>query len=42
MRVPRADLAAAIARWPVQGAQTWDERKRRRIERAQPFSFEHA
>ena len=42
MRVPKADLAAAIARWPLQGAQTWDERKRRRIERSQPFSFEHA
>ena len=42
MRVPKAELAAAIARWPVQGPQTWDERKRRRIERAQPFSFEHA
>jgi hypothetical protein len=42
MRVPRAELAALIARWPIQGAQTWDERKRRRIERAQPLSFEHA
>jgi hypothetical protein len=42
LRVAKADLAAAIARWPVQGPQTWDERKRRRIERAQPLSFEHA
>ena len=41
-RVPKADLAHAIGRWPVQGPQTWDERKRARIERAQPFSFEHA
>ena len=41
-RVPRADLAALIARWPIQGPQTWDERKRLRIERAQPLSFEHA
>ena len=42
VRVARAELAALIARWPIQGAQTWDERKRRRIERAQPLSFEHA
>jgi len=41
-RVARADVAGLIAKWPVQGAQTWDERKRRRIERAQPLSFEHA
>ena len=42
VRVARAELAALIARWPIQGAQTWDERKRLRIERAQPLSFEHA
>jgi hypothetical protein len=41
-RVPRAEVAASIERWPVQGAQTWDERKRSRIERDQPFGFEHA
>ena len=38
----QADVAGMIAKWPVQGAQTWDERKRPRIERDQPFSFEHA
>ena len=41
-RAPRQELAAAMNRWPVQGPQTWDERKRRRIEQAQPFSLEHA
>lgn len=41
-RVPRSDLAASVSRWPVQGPQTWDERKRQRIERGQPFSVEHA
>ena len=41
-RVPRSDLAAAISRWPVQGSQTWNQRKRLRIERGQPFSLEHA
>jgi hypothetical protein len=42
MRVPKAELAALMGRWPMQGPQTWDERKRRRIERASPFSVENA
>ncbi|HEX7440978.1 MAG TPA: hypothetical protein VF319_12880 [Caldimonas sp.] len=41
-RVPKTELAALIGRWPVPGPQTWAERKRLRIERAQPFSLEHA
>ena len=41
-RLPKAELAPYLARWPIQGPQTWDERKRTRIERAQPLSFEHA
>ncbi|MDQ6680529.1 MAG: hypothetical protein M3Y67_06140 [Pseudomonadota bacterium] len=41
-RVPKAEVAALMARWPVQGPQTWEERKRCRIERAQAFSLEHA
>ena len=41
-RAPRAELATLMGRWPVQGPQTWDERKRQRIERGQPFSLEHA
>jgi len=41
-RVPKSELAPLMARWPVQGAQTWDERKRRRIVRAQPLCFEQA
>lgn len=38
MRVPRADLAALIERWPLEGPQTWEQRKWRRIERSRPFS----
>ncbi len=38
MRVPRADLAATMQRWPLTGPQTWDQRKWQRIERSQPFS----
>lgn len=41
-RVPKAELAPYVSRWPIQGPQTWEERKRMRIERAQPLSFEHA
>ena len=41
-RVPKSEVAPLMSRWPVQGAQTWNERKRLRIERAQPFSLEHA
>lgn len=38
MRVPRAELAALVERWPVQGPQTWEQRKWRRIERSRPFA----
>jgi len=41
-RVPKAQLASFLQRWPVQSPQTWDERKRMRIERALPFRAEHA
>ena len=41
-RVPKADVAPLMGRWPIQGPQTWEERKRLRIERLQPFSLEHA
>ncbi|MDE2092379.1 MAG: hypothetical protein KGL99_04405 [Burkholderiales bacterium] len=39
-RVPRAELAALIERWPLQGPQTWEQRKWRRIERNRPFARE--
>ena len=38
MRVPRAELAALVERWPMQGPQTWEQRKWRRIERSRPFA----
>ena len=37
-RVPRTELAALIERWPLQGPQTWEQRKWRRIERNRPFA----
>lgn len=37
-RLPRAELATLIERWSVQGPQTWEQRKWRRIERNRPFA----
>jgi hypothetical protein len=37
-RLPRGALAALVERWPVQGPQTWEQRKWRRIERNRPFA----
>ncbi|MEQ1686299.1 MAG: hypothetical protein ABL916_21830 [Burkholderiaceae bacterium] len=37
-RLPRTELAALVERWPVQGPQTWEQRKWRRIERNRPFA----
>lgn len=36
-RLPRDELREAIARWPLEGPQSWDERKVARIARARPF-----
>jgi len=36
-RMPKADLAASVERWPLEGPQTWEQRKWRRIERSRPF-----
>lgn len=37
-RTPRsAELAGLLERWPVQGPQTWEQRKWRRIEQSRPF-----
>lgn len=36
-RVPRADLAPVLDQWPVEGPQTWDERRWQRIERSRAF-----
>jgi hypothetical protein len=38
MRVPRAELTPLVDQWPVEGPQTWEERKWRRIQRSRPFS----
>ncbi|HTP71034.1 MAG TPA: hypothetical protein VML58_02355 [Burkholderiaceae bacterium] len=37
VRLPRDELRDEIARWPLEGPQSWDERKVARIARARPF-----
>ena len=37
-RVPREEFAGLMERWPLQGPQTWEQRKWRRIERSRPFA----
>ena len=37
-RVPRAEIAPLVDHWPLEGPQTWDQRKWRRIERGRPFA----
>ena len=37
-RVPRVELAPEVERWPLEGPQSWDERRWQRIERSRPFS----
>lgn len=38
VRLPRAELRERIERWPLEGPQTWDERKWERIARLRPFA----
>lgn len=37
-RLPRAELAGLLEGWPLEGPQTWEQRKWRRIESGRPFS----
>jgi hypothetical protein len=39
-RVQRSELASLLERWPLQGPQTWEQRKWRRIEQGRPFATE--
>jgi hypothetical protein len=40
-RLAREELEGSIARWPLEGPETWDERKLHRIERGRLFGFGH-
>lgn len=37
-RWPRSEIGPMIERWPLQGPQTWEERKWRRIEKSRMFA----
>lgn len=37
-RLPRVELAPLIETWPLEGPQTWEQRKWRRIENSRPFA----
>ncbi len=36
-RLAREELAACVQHWALEGPQTWEDRKRRRLERSRPF-----
>ena len=38
-RLERTELEGCIANWSLEGPETWDDRKKRRIERGRPFGF---
>ena len=38
VRLPRVELAPLIETWPLEGPQTWEQRKWRRIENRRPFA----
>jgi hypothetical protein len=37
-RLPRTELAARIEQWPIEGPQTWEQRKWMRIASSRPFA----
>lgn len=37
-RLPRAELASRIEQWPIEGPQTWEQRKWMRIASSRPFA----
>ncbi len=37
-RVPRSELASRIEQWPLEGPQTWEQRKWMRIASSRPFA----
>jgi hypothetical protein len=37
-RMARDELASLVEHWPLEGPQTWEQRKWRRIERSRPFT----
>jgi hypothetical protein len=40
-RLAHDELAGCIERWQLEGPQSWEERKSRRLERSRPFGYAH-
>ena len=38
-RLERNEIEGCVANWALEGPQTWEDRKKRRIERGRPFGF---
>jgi len=38
-RLERTELEGCIANWVLEGPETWEDRKKRRLERSRPFGF---
>ena len=38
-RLERTELDGCIANWALEGPETWEDRKKRRIQRGRPFGF---
>lgn len=38
-RLERSELEGCIANWALEGPETWEDRKKRRLERTRPFGF---
>ncbi len=38
-RLERSELEGSIANWALEGPETWEDRKKRRLERSRPFGF---
>ena len=38
-RLDRTELDGCIANWALEGPETWEDRKKRRIQRGRPFGF---
>jgi hypothetical protein len=36
-RIERSEIEGCVGNWVLEGPETWEDRKRRRIERSRPF-----
>ena len=38
-RLERSEIEGCVANWVLEGPETWEDRKKRRIDRSRPFGF---